>query len=162
VKAQFIYFANPDPPFNNGAGLYFTALENNDGSSYLSDGTLTFGDFGGNARTTLFDQIVRGWTIIDGSTVESGNVITSTAEVTGGADLSAGLVINTGQNDTLNFDLNGTPNTIILRPGSYDTAGLINEINDQFTNNSIPLQADLNIFNNLVISQTSPFDGDII
>lgn len=163
VKADFIYYAVPDPPFNNGAGLFFTALESADGTSYLSDGNHTFGNFGGNAKSTLYDQIVNGWIPTDSSTIKSGTIKTYPASVTGEADLSDGLVIIAGKNDTLNLDINGQPQAIILRPNSYNAKELIKEINEQFSINGIELEAaNLNNLNKLVISQTAPFDGDSI
>ncbi|TYS72488.1 hypothetical protein FZC75_10335 [Sutcliffiella horikoshii] len=162
VNAKFIYYANSDSPFNNGAGLYLTAIENTDSSSYLSDGTHTFGNFGGNARTTLFDQIADGWNVIDSSTVKTGSVITSPSGVRGEADLSNGLTIISGENDTLTFNINGTTNSIVLREGTYNSSDLIDELNFQFNNNSIGLNADLNSLSKLVISQTTPYDGDSI
>lgn len=162
VKAQLIYYANDDPPFNNGAGLLLTALENSDASSYLLDGDHTFGNFGGNAKSTLMEQVLDGWDISDSSAMNQGNVITMPAEVYGEADLSDGLVIETGKNDTLNFDINGVPKTIVLSNGSYNATELISEINNQFANNALELTAKLNILNKLVISQTNPFGGDRI
>ncbi|MDW0112603.1 flagellin [Sporosarcina saromensis] len=162
VKAQFIYYKNPDPPFNNGTGLYFTALESPDKSSSLADGMHTFGNFGGNAKSTLFDSTVSGWNVKDSSTLESGIIKTHPAFVTGEADLSKGLVIVKGENDTFNFDLNGNEKSITLRPDSYSALSLINEINYQLNSNNIEVTAELNSSNKIVIKQTNPTSGDKI
>ncbi|MBT2685449.1 flagellin [Bacillus sp. ISL-37] len=165
VSARFIYYVNGDTPFNNGAGLYFTALENNDESAFLENGSHSFGNFGGNAKTTLFDQVMNssGWGYQDAADyTRSGTVVTYPSTVLGEADLSDGVTILAGQNDILSFDINGVSNSITISQGSYDSNSLIEELNHQFTSNSIEMQASLNAFNKLVLSKTNPFDDDII
>ncbi|WP_306009932.1 flagellin [Bacillus sp. MMSF_3328] len=162
VKAGFIYYANPDSPFNNGAGLYLTALENADASNYLSDGIHTFGNFGGNAKSLLFEQIVNGWSYTDSSIIKQGSVTANPAQIIGEADLSDGLMIVAGENDTLNLSINDVSNTIVLRPGRYNQQGIIEEINQQFESNGIFLHAETNNMNKLVISNTNSTYGDII
>ncbi|MFE8701658.1 flagellin [Cytobacillus sp. FJAT-54145] len=163
VKAQFIYYANPDPPYNNGTGLYLTARESLDGQHYLSNGSHTFGNFGGNAKSTLFDQYDKGWNLYDSTGTETGQVETIPFSIHGGKDLSAGLTIISGENDTLNFDINGIPQSIVLSPGTYDSSSLLDELNQSFTENAINVRAEYDVLNRLQLKQQgTAFDDDIL
>lgn len=149
VTANLLYLRG-DPPLK-GAVLRLTALSNIDNSSNLSEGNYTFGNMGGNAKDTLFQNFLDGWTLIDSSTLINGTVNVTNAKVQGGVDLSNGLEVITGKNDKLNFTINHKSESITINAGNYNANQLIEEINTQFSNKSINATAQLTMSNRLEI-----------
>lgn len=157
VKAQFLYLR--DSPPLEGTVLRLIASSDQEGLHQLSNGNHTFGNFGGNAKDTLFQNILDGWTLIDSSSLVNGSITSTDTTVQGRVDLSNGINILSGENDTLNFDINGVTHSIILPIGSYNPNQLISEINNQLTNKGIDLLAKLDSSNHLVFTSHS---GDSI
>ena len=151
VKAQFLYLR--DSPPLDGTVLTLIASSDQDGLYQLTDGNHTFGNFGGNAKDTLFQNILDGWTLIDSSSLVNGSITSSNTTVQGRVDLSNGMNILSGENDTLNFDINGVTHSIVLSIGSYSPNQLINEINNQLINKGIDLFAEFDTSNHLVFTK---------
>ncbi|WP_058953771.1 flagellin [Clostridium tyrobutyricum] len=101
---------------------------------YESEGIHTFGNVGGNARSTLMDKIeYPAWESIDSSGTVSGNCTGFPASITGNVNLSSGLTITEGVNDVLNLKVDGVWKSIMLNDGIYTSTSLLTEINDQLT-----------------------------
>lgn len=71
------------------------------------------------------------------------------ASIQGYGSLAGGATIMAGQNDTLTFQVDGTPQSITLAAGSYDQAGLLHEINDELTAAGINVTASYTAGNQL-------------
>lgn len=151
VKAQFLYLKEA-PPLD-GTVLTLIASSDQDGLYQLSNGNHTFGNFGGNAKDTLFQNILDGSTLIDSSSLVNGSITATNTSVQGRVDISNGMNIISGENDTLIFDINGVTHSIVLSIGSYSPNQLINEINNQLTNKGIDLLAELDTSNHLVFTK---------
>lgn len=103
---------------------------------YESEGTHTFGNVGGNARSTLMDKIeYPAWESIDSSGIVSGNCTGFPASMTGNVNLSSGLTITEGVNITASYsgnnlrlihNENGTEHTIDDVSGNSVSSLLIN------------------------------------
>jgi flagellin-like hook-associated protein FlgL len=59
------------------------------------------------------------------------------------ADFSVGYTVETGVNDTLNFNVDGIAKTIVLRSGAYNRDELVNELNAQFSSVGAPITASI-------------------
>lgn len=100
---------------------------------YGNEGTHTFGNVGGNARSILMDRIeYPAWNWIDSSNTVSGSCTGFPSSITGNVDLSSGLTITGGINDTLNIEIDGIWETMTLNPGKYNSTDLLTEINHRF------------------------------
>lgn len=130
VTVKFVYYEG-GPPGMNGTGLHFEVGTN--GVISLPDGDYSFGNFSGNAKSTLFDSFVIGWTPYDSSNTYTGTITRSPVSITGNVDLSNGISIDAGVNDTLDFEVDGVFKTVSLNDGTYDAADLLNEINNQLS-----------------------------
>lgn len=109
---------------------------------YESEGTHTFGNVGGNARSILMDKIeYPAWKSIDSSGTVSGNCTGFPASITGNVNLSSGLTITGGVNDILSLKVDGVWKSITLNDGVYTSASLLAEINDQLTASEVNITA---------------------
>ncbi|TYO95523.1 flagellin [Desulfallas thermosapovorans] len=98
-------------------------------------GPQAIGNFGGNAKETLFARMNpdRNFGVdgIDSSNMIEGEGTYTETKITGSVDLSAGLIVTAGQNDSLILTVDGMLKSINLTPGDYNQAGLLAEINDK-------------------------------
>ncbi|NIK77481.1 flagellin [Paenibacillus castaneae] len=110
------------------------------GISWIPTSTLTLtasnvnlmNNFGGNALTTLLDNI---W--------HSVPTPGTPTKVLGSVDLSNGLDIISGKNDTFNFKVDGVPKSIILSAGTYSSSDLLTEINGKLVTEGVGVTASL-------------------
>lgn len=158
ITAKFMYTAEPDEPFSNGAFLYFDISKNVDGTNYLDNDTHTFSNVGGNAKSTFFDSFLIGWEVESTDQVITGNVNSSPAKIFGIRDLSNGVTIQSGENDTMSFEINGVLRSITLQEGTYEPTELLAELNNKFHDNSISMHAYYGSSNELIIEQINLMD----
>lgn len=157
VTARFIYYKYSPP---DGAGLRFEARQN--GPYLLSAGSHTLGNFGGNAKATLFDMMeVVPFNFQDSSVTKSGVVVAHAAQIVGNSDLSSGLLIEAGTNDTLNIEVDGVSKSIVLPPENYSSNELLNEINNQLSTNAADVTASYDN-DRLVLTHNIPGTGHSI